>query len=200
MRQVAIMSVVLLLTACGGSGSSTAPGVSATTTGSITVPLSPASEPAAMTGMLEAHNQTRAAVAVLPLTWSSQMSSYAQEWATHLANNNGCEMQHRTAAGMNTLGVGENLFWASPLKWSDGRTDIQSITPAQVANDWASEKADYQYTSNTCDAGKICGHYTQMVWKNTSEVGCGMAVCPDKGQIWVCNYNPPGNYSGQWPY
>ncbi len=120
MRQLIMISLTLLLSACGGSSDST------------TVPLTPTAEPATMTGMLEAHNQTRAAVAVLPLTWSSQMSSYAQEWATHLANNNGCKMQHRAAVGMNTLGVGENLYWASPIQWSDGRTEIQAITSAQV--------------------------------------------------------------------
>lgn len=188
MRQLIMISLTLLLSACGGSSDST------------TVPLTPTAEPATMTGMLDAHNQTRAAVAVLPLTWSSRMSSYAQEWATHLANNNGCKMQHRAAVGMNTLGVGENLYWASPTQWSDGRTEIQAITSAQVSNDWASEAVDYDYASNTCAVGKVCGHYTQMVWKTTTEVGCGMALCPDKGQIWVCNYNPPGNYIGMKPY
>ena len=205
MRQVVMISFTLLLTACGGSSdSSSNPLVNTTPTANIapspTVPLTPSAEPAAMTGMLEAHNQTRAAVAVMPLTWSSQMSSYAQEWATHLANNNGCKMQHRSAVSMNTLGVGENLYWASPVTWTDGRTEIQAITPAQVSNDWASEKADYDYASNTCASGKVCGHYTQMVWQATTEVGCGMALCPDKGQIWVCNYNPPGNYVGVKPY
>jgi pathogenesis-related protein 1 len=203
-RQVAIVSLTLLLTACGGSSSSSSnpPVTTATTanTAPSTVPLTPAAEPATMTGMLDTHNQVRAAVGVMPLTWSSQMSSYAQEWANYLANNNGCKMQHRSAAGTNTLGVGENLYWASPVTWTDGRTEVQAITPTQVANDWASEKPDYDYASNTCASGKICGHYTQMVWRTTTEVGCGMTICPDKGQIWVCNYNPPGNWVGQKPY
>jgi pathogenesis-related protein 1 len=39
-----------------------------------------------------------------------------------------------------------------------------------------------------------------VVWKNTTEVGCAMAVCPDFIQVWVCSYNPPGNVSGQKPF
>lgn len=201
MRKLSILSLALLCTACGGGGGGASANPPASnTTPTTTIPTSPATQPATMTGMLETHNQVRAAVSVNPLTWSSSMSSYAQEWATHLANNNNCQMQHRSAAGANTLSVGENLYWASPVTWSDGRTEVQSVTPAQVANAWASEKPDYDYASNTCAAGKICGHYTQMVWNTTLEVGCGMAFCPDKGQIWVCNYNPPGNWVGQKPY
>jgi pathogenesis-related protein 1 len=153
-----------------------------------------------MQGMLETHNQTRAAVGVAPLVWSSRMSQYAQQWAEHLATQNNCQMQHRSAAGANTLLVGENIYWASPVTWSDGRTEVQTITPSQVALDWASEKADYNVASNTCRTGASCGHYTQMVWNTTAEVGCGMSICPDKGQIWVCNYNPPGNWVGEKPY
>lgn len=188
MRHLLAIVGVTLLTACGGGSTSTP------------TPISPASEPISMNGMLETHNQVRAAVAVMPLTWSSQMTSYAQEWATYLANNNNCEMKHRSVAGINPLNVGENLYWASAVKWSDGRTEIQAVTPTQVATAWADEKVDYNYASNSCALGKACGHYTQMVWNTTTEVGCAMALCSDKGQIWVCNYNPPGNYIGVKPY
>jgi pathogenesis-related protein 1 len=46
----------------------------------------------------------------------------------------------------------------------------------------------------------LCGHYTQVVWKNSMEVGGGMAICDNKSQVWVCNYNPPGNVEGEKPY
>ena len=197
MRNLLSIIGVTLLTACGGGGSSNTP---INTPPTAVVPTSPAPEPSTMSGMLETHNQVRADVAVMPLIWSSQMTSYAQEWATYLANNNNCEMRHRSAAGINPLNVGENLFWGSAVTFSDGRTEIQAVTPTQVARAWADEKTDYNYASNTCAQGKICGHYTQMVWNTTTEVGCGMAICPDKGQIWVCNYNPPGNYNGVKPY
>ena len=50
-----------------------------------------------------------------------------------------------------------------------------------------------------CKDGEVCGHYTQLVWKNTTEVGCAKVTCGNQ-TIWVCNYNPPGNYVGQKPY
>ena len=98
------------------------------------------------------------------------------------------------------MNLGENLFWASPLNYSDGSSAVQIITPTQVVDNWASEKADYNYASNTCAAGKVCGHYTQVVWRSTVEIGCGRAVCQDNSQVWVCNYNPAGNIIGQRPY
>jgi hypothetical protein len=52
------------------------------------------------------------------------------------------------------------------------------------------------------------GHFTQVVWKNTKKVGCAWNTksCPGNGQAnkmpfykMVCEYDPPGNYAGQFP-
>ncbi len=76
------------------------------------------------------------------------------------------------------------------------------VKAADAVDSWASEVPWYDYASNSCNApaGKSCGHYTQVVWAKSTEVGCGVAICDDKGQVWVCNYKPAGNYSGQKPY
>jgi hypothetical protein len=42
-------------------------------------------------------------------------------------------------------------------------------------------------------------HYTQMIWRDTTALGCGEAIC-DKTLIVACNYDPPGNYIGRRPY
>lgn len=191
MRRVYALGSVLLCSACMAVG--TLP------IGNVPPPQ-PDVEPANMQGMLATHNQVRASVGVPPLRWSGQLAAYAQQWAEHLALNNGCNMQHRSHAHANTLDVGENIYWGSPLRWSDGRIEVQAISPAKVAQDWADERTDYNYVGNSCRPGVQCGHYTQMVWRSTSDVGCGMTVCPDKAQIWVCNYNPPGNWVGERPY
>lgn len=145
--------------------------------------------------MLAAHNSVRHRHGVPPMTWSRPLARDAAAWADHLALQRHCEMHHARGTG-----EGENLFWASPVSWSDGRRDIQSVTPAQVVKSWASEEADYDYAGNRCRPGKECGHYTQIVWKNSREVGCAMRVCRDKSQIWVCRYSPPGNWVGDRPY
>lgn len=162
--------------------------------------LSNDAEPSYMQGMLATHNQYRAAVGVPALRWSKHLSAYAQEWANYLATKNSCKMTHRTEAKADPLNYGENLYWASPVEWTDGRKDVQKIAPFAVAKAWGDERVDYSHTSNSCRTGEQCGHYTQMVWRNTTHVGCAMTVCPNKAQLWVCNYNPPGNWVGQRPY
>jgi pathogenesis-related protein 1 len=147
--------------------------------------------------MLAIHNHWRKTVGAPPLQYSTELAASAQEWANHLKNSNHCEMQHSQPDGH----YGENLFWASAMEWSDGRRELQTISPKTVVNDWGNERADYNHGSNTCAPGKMCGHYTQLVWKSTKAVGCAVAVCQDSlNQVWVCQYQPPGNWVGKKPY
>ncbi|KAG6546560.1 hypothetical protein Mapa_012109 [Marchantia paleacea] len=131
---------------------------------------------------VDPHNAARSAVSVPSLTWSSTVASYATEWANDLASR-GCPLEHRS-----NNPYGENIFWAS---WAS--------TPGDAVNSWVSEKPYYDYASNTC-VSQECRHYTQVVWKNSLQVGCASVRCADGGTISVCNYNPPGNYVGQRPY
>ena len=148
--------------------------------------------------LIDAHNVWRAAVGVAPLHWANDLAVGAQDWADHLATHKGCAMEHSTADRRQK--TGENLYWASPLRWSDGRIELQSVAPSKVVNAWGGERADYDYPNNTCPAGKQCGHYTQVVWRSTREVGCAMQQCADKSQVWVCRYRPTGNWVGERPY
>jgi pathogenesis-related protein 1 len=150
------------------------------------------------TAFISAHNTWRAEVGVKEkLSYSPELATSAQAWANKLKQNNQCKMRHSEPSGK----YGENLYWASAVNWSDGRKEQQKITPAKVVNSWGSEKADYDYLSNSCKAGKMCGHYTQVVWRGTQKVGCGMAVCDNtRNQVWVCQYQPAGNWVGQKPY
>ena len=157
-------------------------------------------EPAKYAGMTYAHNQVRQKHNLPALKWSPKLAIHAQQWANYLANRNGCVMQHRPLSGEFKRIYGENIFWASPRRWSDGRIEIQPVNAADVVFSWADEEKDYNYSTNSCKRGEQCGHYTQLVWKSSKEVGCGMTICPDKGQMWVCSYNPPGNYINEKPY
>lgn len=133
--------------------------------------------------ILAAHNQVRADVGVQGLVWSSQMAALAQDWANQNQTRNNCwGADHRRGSG-----YGENLAMAQPP---------ESATNA--IRGWASEAKDYTYENNSCAGG--CGHYTQIVWRDTREVGCGFAACEDGSGLWVCNYNPAGNVGGERPY
>jgi len=151
-------------------------------------------------GILEAHNAVRETLGIEKLVWSNEIARYAQEWADYLAQKNKCGMQHRSQTGKDIKPYGENIYQASGIQWSDGNIDVQQINAADVVNSWVSESTSYDHSSNTCTPGKSCGHYTQVVWRKSKKLGCGMAFCADKSQVWVCNYTPPGNIAGQKPY
>lgn len=149
---------------------------------------------------LSAHNEVRVALGLTKLTWSEPLAEYAQVWANTLATRYACSMQHRSEVGRDDWQVGENLFWAGARRWTDGRRELEPISPRRVVALWAEEVKDYDYANNQCRSGAQCGHYTQIVWRDTQAMGCAAAICGDLGQIWVCNYSPAGNWLGQRPY
>jgi len=137
-----------------------------------------------MEGMVAAHNAVRATVGVPDLVWDDDLAAIALDWATGLANS-GCLMEHDYSSP-----YGENLYWSS-----------YESTVQQVVDAWASEVEFYDYDANSCAVGEQCGHYTQLVWDTTERVGCAMATCPGgAGEIWMCDYDPPGNWVGEKPY
>lgn len=141
-----------------------------------------------------AHNRVRRGVGITEdLQWSDELAAYAQQWADVLKTQKGCDIEHRPQSGQYTQKYGENLSWVSGTNQS-GSSAVRA---------WASEKEYYQYETSSC-AG-VCGHYTQIVWRNTQYVGCATASCPNgyddrNTQLWVCNYHPAGNIIDRKPY
>ena len=130
--------------------------------------------------MLAAHNAVRARVGMAPLAWSNRLAARSQDWADTLLARE--QFIHRPNST-----YGQNLFEIT------GAT----ASPAQVVKAWAAESRNYDYTSNRCRG--VCGHYTQIVWGGTKEVGCAAARAGGR-EVWVCDYDPPGNRVGKRPY
>ncbi|KAB8318710.1 hypothetical protein SD81_014885 [Tolypothrix campylonemoides VB511288] len=133
--------------------------------------------------ILNAHNKYRAEVGVQPLQWSEDLAASAQQWANHLAQTG--TFQHSRS--------GENLAL--------GSTGTFSVT--QLVDIWGGEKKDFRngIFPNVSSTGnwQHVGHYTQIVWRNTTSVGGGLAR-GNGNDILVCHYNPVGNFMGQPVY
>src|SRR5918992_1662873 len=143
--------------------------------------------------ILAVHNSERAAVGVPPLVWSDSLAAGAQAWAEHLVTTR--TFAHATDAEKGCP-CGENI---ATFSWFWGPT---SPNGGGTSN-WVAEKQNWQGGVLTQENWYQTGHYTQMVWRNEQEVGCGAAPPGAGGPAWstlVCQYNPPGNYIGQAPY
>ena len=141
--------------------------------------------------ILDHHNQARQEVGVQPLNWSTKLAEYAQSWAGYLSINNNCMMKHSSCIDKDGNKLGENLWWGSSSSF---------YKPLDASIGWLSEREYYLYQQFGQLTEKPIGHYTQMVWKNTTEMGVGIAYCPNGGMMIVASYNPPGNWIGEYPY
>lgn len=141
--------------------------------------------------MLDEHNLWRAIVGVPPLVWSAELERSAQQVVDQLAAN-GCELKHSGAK------YGENLHESGAVKWSGRQTEYRPKSPAQIVAKWGDEADNYHWEDNACSG--VCGHYTQIVWRNTKAVGCARARCANNNDIAACQYDPAGNVQGQKPF
>jgi pathogenesis-related protein 1 len=128
---------------------------------------------------IEAHNRVRAKHCAPPLTWSKKLADIAQHWANTLRDK-GCVFGHSPGAK-----YGENL-----AAGTEGALD-----PTSTVDMWYDEIKLYKFPSG--GFSMRTGHFTQLVWRSTRQVGCGHVTC--KGNdVYVCNYDPPGNWEGQY--
>ncbi|MCA9579714.1 MAG: CAP domain-containing protein [Polyangiales bacterium] len=130
--------------------------------------------------ILAAHNAYRARHCAPPMRWSAAIADVAQRYANELAQS-GCAFRHSRSR------YGENLMRFAPA----GSHDASYVVSA-----WYEEVSAYDYAHPGFSMNT--GHFTQVVWSESTELGCGVAVC-DGGETWVCNYGPPGNVTGRFP-
>ncbi|XP_028905665.1 cysteine-rich secretory protein 2 [Ornithorhynchus anatinus] len=131
------------------------------------------------------HNALRRQVSppasnMLRMEWSPEAAKNAKAWADQ------CTLQHSSPEKRVTnTNCGENLFMSSsPNSWSNA---IQS---------WYDEVKDFTYGKGAKTANAVIGHYTQVVWYNSYQIGCSAAYCPNQPVFkyyMVCQYCPAGN-------
>jgi len=155
-----------------------------------------AAEPPELAGIVAAHNTVRTGVGVGPLAWDGSLAATAAAWAstcTDTAAPLGLLDHNPNRSSGHPWYVGENIYASS---------GAGAATASGAVSAWAAEVADYDYATNSCAAGKVCGHYTQVVWSTTTRVGCARRECPTltyQSTI-VCDYGPGGNITGTRPY
>ena len=148
--------------------------------------------PSDMAPLLGIMNAARAETNSAPLSWHAGLADTALAWAMN------CQWEHapqnvRTYQGQV---LGENLSAGSGTNWS----------PVALGQGWNDEKSDYNCPNNSCAPGAMCGHYTQVIWRSSTQVGCAIHTCasgsPFGSGPWrflVCRYMPAGNFVGQRP-
>ncbi|XP_061097490.1 cysteine-rich venom protein [Conger conger] len=149
------------------------------------------SEPAVQKEIVDGHNAVRSGVQptasnMLKIEWNTEAAAHADSWAK------GCSMGHSTHNKriISTSACGENIYLSSePDSWSS------------ALSSWHSEVNGYKYGVGQVGKAPV-GHYTQMVWYRSNQVGCAVAHCPDSKfqYFYVCQYCPPGNFVHTNPY
>lgn len=143
------------------------------------MPTTPAA-PATSSVWVTEHNRIRADVGQRPVVWNDTLAQGALEYSAK------CIFQHSDQNSRTYNGniLGENLAYGSPYDYYDDKAIVKM---------WEDEKAIYKYPQTpgegSHEQGKQIGHYTQIVNKNVTEIGCGCTNC-NGSKMCVCRYNP----------
>lgn len=135
---------------------------------------------------LVTHNEARAEFGAAPLKWSPRLTREARKWAEQLAREN--TMRH---SSQDTRGrTGENLWMGTSGYFPAAKMVGYFVDEKRFFR--AGRFPDVSTTGRWADVG----HYTQIVWAGTREVGCAKAS-NGHNDVLVCRYYPGGNVLGE---
>uniref|UniRef100_A0AAX7UE03 SCP domain-containing protein n=1 Tax=Astatotilapia calliptera TaxID=8154 RepID=A0AAX7UE03_ASTCA len=131
---------------------------------------------------LDTHNAYRAQHGAPPLTFNTELDDAAQKWAN--------QMLAKKKLGHSDTDDGENVFYA----WS---SETKTLTGKEAVDSWYSEIKDYDFKKSGHQPKT--GHFTQVVWKSSTELGVGIAT--DGNTVFVVGqYRPAGNITNAGYY
>lgn len=137
---------------------------------------------------LAGHNPARRAVGVTPLSWDPALVADAAAYAQTLARTRRFVHAPHDPARLE----GENLWMGTR-----GAYAYDDMIGA-----WVAERRYYRAgkVPNNSNSGNFSdvGHYTQIIWRTTTRVGCAVASNASEDYL-VCRYTPAGNVVGQSP-
>ncbi|XP_028414933.1 uncharacterized protein LOC114538021 isoform X2 [Dendronephthya gigantea] len=145
------------------------------------------------------HNKLRAVHGSPALAWSKELEVHAQEWANHLANR---DIFKHDIAGLTKYQEGENIAWfMGKDKKCAGKVTSDCYTCGSAVQSWYNEVKDYDYQkADAKTPGKQVLHFTQVVWKATTQMAIATAVSPTRKVIFVARYKPRGNFGNKQAY
>lgn len=137
------------------------------------------------------------------LVWNDQLATVAQGHADACVyEHNGERRDDYIAAGGENIYIGENIA----VHGTTGTLASFETYAKKQTEAWWGEHKDWHYQPYQSGTINGAGHFTQIIWANTIEIGCGIASCPGilpgytNAAFGVCNYGPGGNYLNQYPY
>jgi uncharacterized protein YkwD len=134
--------------------------------------------------ILASHNYERERIGQPSLSWSPQLETQAREWARSLASRGAFEHSRERAGAGENLWMGTAGYYQPEDMIGGFISERRNFRPGQFPN--------VSRTGNWADVG----HYTQLIWPATREVGC--AIAEGRGnEVLVCRYFPAGNWVGQ---
>ena len=139
--------------------------------------------------ILRTHNDERLRLRLQPLKWNTHLEREAQDWARHLSRKG--MLQHASQKGRNQ--TGENLWMGTAGHWQ-----VETMVGMFIAEKKHYRHAHFPNISKTGNWADV-GHYSQVVRRDTQEVGCAVATAAGN-DVLVCRYWPAGNVWGQKAY